>query len=90
MKTSSFGVKVVGYMGDAGYMGDEYSFGIVQEKPACHCKMHTFISYCLSRRVTRSMKTRSASTLFFMNLTNVKSIASQTAKKKYLSPPQEL
>ncbi len=24
MKTSSFGVKVVGYMGDAGYMGDEY------------------------------------------------------------------
>ena len=23
MKTSSFGVKVVGYMGDAGYIGDE-------------------------------------------------------------------
>lgn len=24
MKTSSFGVKVVGYMGDAGYMDEEY------------------------------------------------------------------
>lgn len=46
--------------------------------------MHTFISYCFFKRVTKFINISSASDFFFMNFENVKFIILQTIRKENL------